>query len=429
MNNQDWVEVELGDLLQLRNGYAFKSKNYQEKGIPVIRIGDIGENGLVSIDHAKKITQREEFEGHVVKKGDILLAMSGATTGKFGIYNNSEKAYQNQRVGNLIPHSKHLIEKKFIYYLMYSLKNKILKRAHGGAQPNISGKKIYTLKTKLFALPIQRAIVSKLETALSQLESGINSFKQAQQKLDLYRQAVLKKAFEGGFTEGVSLKWGTLNDKIVDTEYGTSKKSLKSGKVPVLRMGNMQNGRITWENLKFSSDSDEISKYLLKRGDVLFNRTNSPEIVGKTAIYKEKRKSIFAGYLIRINYNREILIGDYLNYYLNSFHAKIHGNKVKTDGVNQSNINATKLKKYPFPICDLEEQKAIVAEIESRLSVADQLQKDIETNLQKAQALRQSILKKAFEGRLLTQQEIEACKQEEDYMPAEELLKKIKEEQ
>src|SRR5690606_29627410 len=73
------------------------------------------------------------------------------------------------------------------------------------------------------------------------------------------------------------------------TEYGSSSKSLDSGEIPVLRMGNMQNGQIDWTDLKFSSNKAEINQYLLKKGDVLFNRTNSPELVGKTVQYKGER--------------------------------------------------------------------------------------------------------------------------------------------
>ena len=136
---------------------------------------------------------------------------------------------------------------------------------------------------------------------------------------------------------------------------------------------------------------------------MLFNRTNSPEWVGKTAIYKGERPAIFAGYLIRINYKPNELNPVYLNYYLNSHTAKKYGDSVKSFGVNQSNINGSKLKAYPFPKCDLETQKAIVAQIESRLSIFDKVDSFIEQSLRQSEALRQSILKKAFEGKLVPQ--------------------------
>lgn len=186
-------------------------------------------------------------------------------------------------------------------------------------------------------------------------------------------------------------------------EYGTSAKSSETGICPVLRMGNIQNGSFDLNDLVFTDNKEEIAKYLLKEGDVLFNRTNSPEWVGKSAIFKSKCPSIFAGYLIRLNQIPTIVDSQYLNFFLNSHIAKQHGKKVKTDGVNQSNINGDKLINYPFPFCSFEEQKVIVEYFEARLSEVDQLDQAITTALQQSDALRQSILKKAFSGVLVGQ--------------------------
>ena len=142
--------------------------------------------------------------------------------------------------------------------------------------------------------------------------------------------------------------WGKLQLLTLGVEYGTSAKSKEKGNCPVLRMGNIQNYKFDWSNLVYSVDKEEIEKYLLKVNDVLFNRTNSPELVGKTAIYCGERPAIFAGYLIRVNQIQEIVEAKLLNYFLNSNIAKQYGNTVKTDGVNQSNINGTKLVNYPF---------------------------------------------------------------------------------
>ncbi|EPR1028905.1 restriction endonuclease subunit S, partial [Acinetobacter baumannii] len=154
--------------------------------------------------------------------------------------------------------------------------------------------------------------------------------------------------------------WDTLGNITSGVEYGTSAKSQESGSVPVIRMGNIQQGIIDWDDLVYTSDEQEIKQYELKAGDVLFNRTNSPELVGKTAIYKGEQPAIFAGYLIRVNHYSNLIDSNFLNYYLNSHIAKTYGNSVKTDGVNQSNINGEKLQNYPFPFCSLEEQLEIV---------------------------------------------------------------------
>jgi type I restriction enzyme S subunit len=223
-------------------------------------------------------------------------------------------------------------------------------------------------------------------------------------------------------------KWTKLSEFTNKVEYGTSQKSKPKGRIPVLRMGNIQNNHFDWSDLVYTDDENEIKKYTLKKYDVLFNRTNSPELVGKSAIFLNERQAIFAGYLIRINHFKNLIHSKYLNYYLNSYEAKKYGNSVKTDGVNQSNINGEKLMSYPFPLTSEEEQTQIVHEIEKRFSVAEKLEKTIEESLQKAEALRQSILKKAFEGELTRKWREENPELITGENSAEKLLERIKKE-
>lgn len=197
--------------------------------------------------------------------------------------------------------------------------------------------------------------------------------------------------------------WEKLGWITCGMEYGTSAKSTPTGKVPVLRMGNIQDAKLDWSDLVYTSRDDEIAELQLRSGDVLFNRTNSPELVGKTAIYNGDRPAIFAGYLIRINHIRARTSGRYLNLFLNSHVARQHGNSVKTDGVNQSNINGTKLLNYPFPYCSIEEQREIASRIDEKLSILDKMEDDICRELRNADALRQSVLRKAFSGQLVEQ--------------------------
>lgn len=195
--------------------------------------------------------------------------------------------------------------------------------------------------------------------------------------------------------------WERLGLMTLGVEYGTSAKSQPEGKVPVLRMGNMQNGKIDWTDLVYSDNDEEIKQYSLKKGDVLFNRTNSPELVGKTSIIETDEKAIFAGYLIRINHLTEITDGRYLTYFLNSMIAKKYGNFVKTDGVNQSNINGQKLINYPFVFCSLKEQEEVADILEQKLTACDQLAAELAKQLKQAELLKQAVLKAAFSGSLL----------------------------
>ena len=196
--------------------------------------------------------------------------------------------------------------------------------------------------------------------------------------------------------------WCRLDDIVCELKYGTSEKSSSVGKIAVLRMGNITNvGTIDYSNLVYSSNDEDIEQYSLEKNDLLFNRTNSSEWVGKTAIYKEEQPAIYAGYLIRI---RPILIfSDYLNTVMNSSYYRNWCYNVKTDAVNQSNINAQKLSQLMIPIPPLKEQERIVAEMDKWISLIDIVKNgkgDLLTVIKQAKS---KILDLAIHGKLVPQ--------------------------
>jgi type I restriction enzyme S subunit len=165
-------------------------------------------------------------------------------------------------------------------------------------------------------------------------------------------------------------------------------------------MGNIQNGRFNWDSLVYSDDEEDNKQYLLKYNDVLFNRTNSPELVGKTAIYKSEMPAIFAGYLIRIHIKEDLLDADYLNFYLNSKMANEYGKTVVISSVNQANINGTKLKTYPIPLPKLKQQQAIVQKLDALSAETKRLEAIYQRKIEDLEELKKSVLQKAFNGEL-----------------------------
>ena len=195
-------------------------------------------------------------------------------------------------------------------------------------------------------------------------------------------------------------EWTRIFSVSFDLPYGTAKKSDSKGKVAVLRMGNLQNGEIDYSNLVYSSDDEDIKQYELIENDLLFNRTNSAEWVGKTAIYRGNIKAIYAGYLIRL---RTGLNSEYLNAVMNSQYERDYCNIVKTDGVNQSNINAQKLGAFLVPVPPITEQNYIVSKLNDLLSFIDTIESD-KTDLRYViQLTKSKILDLAIRGQLVPQ--------------------------
>ena len=215
-------------------------------------------------------------------------------------------------------------------------------------------------------------------------------------------------------------EWCRLRDVIYPPKYGTSSKSLSNGDVPVLRMGNIQDGEVVYDKLVFSNNVEDNRKYLLQDGDLLFNRTNSAELVGKTAIFKGNRHVIYAGYLILL---RPIKTNsEYLNYIFSSPYVRSYCKEVKTIGVQQCNINAEKVSQLLVPIAPFEEQMRIVDKIKEVLPSVDkysisQYNLDL-LNVSLSECLKKSILQEAIQGRLVPQIAEEGT--------AKELLEQIK---
>ena len=414
---ENWVWVRLGAVCFFENGYAFKSDKFSsEKGIPVIRISNIKENN-VDLDDCIKTLEENIDEKFIVHQGDLLIAMSGATTGKNGVYMSANIAYLNQRVGNIKVKNKELLIEKFRNFYIANMQNEILNTAYGGAQPNISSQKMSAMTFPLPPISEQQRIVERIEELFAKLDEAKERLQEVADSFAVRKAAILHKAFTGELTKqwrrenGVSDEsWEekTIGNICSSLKYGTSKKSSDDGEVVVLRMGNLQNGEIDWSNLAYTSDEEDIKKYLLKPGDILFNRTNSPELVGKTSIYRGEMPAIYAGYLIKLDYEKNIVVGDYLNYYLNSSKAKEYYMQVKTDGVSQSNINAKKIGEFEIPLPSLPEQHEIVRLIDDLLARERAAQQAAEQALASIDLMKKSILARAFRGELGTNKASEA---------------------
>ncbi len=200
--------------------------------------------------------------------------------------------------------------------------------------------------------------------------------------------------------------WATVDQLSTEVRYGSSAKCLEEleGGVPVFRMGNIVNGELRTDSLKYlPRNHAEFPELLLLPGDLLFNRTNSAELVGKSAVYRgQENAASCASYLIRVRFAEDGL-SDYVAAYLNSSHGRRWIADVVTQQVGQANVNGTKLRACAIPLAPRVEQSRILSEIERVFSNVAAALDVARRNEKRCSRLRQSILKWAFEGKLVDQ--------------------------
>ena len=197
---QGWEMKPLGDVCKFVNGFAFKSERFCSSGMPVGRIGDLNGVGL-SLDkvvYANQKDYKEKLDKYVVQPGQLLIAMSGATTGKLGFNNTGQLIYQNQRVGRFLPSAT--LDVKYLYYYLTTKIANLLAISAGAAQPNLSTKQINEVEIPLPPLEEQKRIASKLDDIRANLSSVAQQYKGQSENIKTLRQSLLQKAFAGELT-------------------------------------------------------------------------------------------------------------------------------------------------------------------------------------------------------------------------------------
>jgi len=195
-----------------------------------------------------------------------------------------------------------------------------------------------------------------------------------------------------------------LRDVTASQVYGSSAKAnADSGGVPVLRMGNINHGKLDFSSLKYlPAEHPDVRKFDLEEGDVLFNRTNSPELVGKSAVFEGQERMAFASYLIRVRLT-EACDPHWAALVINGPLGRAYVAEVRTQQVGQANVNGTKLAAMPIPLPPVDEQRRIVARVEEQLSAIDALRAAIERAQRRSASLRRAVLERAFRGHLVPQ--------------------------
>lgn len=415
---ENWCWTRIGMVSNFERGITFpaaaKEAAPTEDNIPCLRTANVQEN--LEIDDMIYVN-RDFMKGNIaklVRENDIIMssANSRELVGKSSLVTHIPFP---MTFGGFVLNirAKEMSSKYLFYFLRHEfLAGKFIGESSQTTNiANINTTTLENYEIPLPPLPEQQRIVDRIESLFAKLDEAKEKAQAVLDSFETRKAAILHKAFTGELTakwreeHGVGMEsWEkkSVGELCISLKYGTAKKSDASGNVVVLRMGNLQQGEIDWSDLAYSNDPDDIEKYKLFPGDVLFNRTNSAALVGKTAIYRGEHPAIYAGYLIKLDYDHDKIIGDYLNYALNTLDAKKYCNSVKTDGVNQSNINAKKIGAYSFNVPSIPEQEKIVSVIQKLLSKEQQTKEAAEIVLDQIELMKKSILARAFRGELGT---------------------------
>lgn len=352
----------------------------------------------------------------------------------------------NQDLKALTPHPG--ISYKWIAYCLRALEGNILNtcRKSGTTVASVDVPRLMQLRIPLAPFAEQHRIVAALDDCISHLEDAEDTLHLVLHRVVNLSSSILNMAVDGDLGEGDSsdVSAAILLDQIAEkrrkggngdrramsargpvravperwvvasldqlarrVQYGTSAKASVEDSptsLPVIRMGNIQNGSLKIDHLKYlPADHHDLADRVLGHGDLLFNRTNSAELVGKSAVYQEEsRQATFASYLIRCQFMSGV-VPEWVNLVINSATGRRYVRSVASQQVGQANVSGTKLRQMPIPLPPTAEQQRIVQRIAEMSHFIERITTQVTAALRRSQALRGAILAHAFTGRLIPQ--------------------------
>ena len=381
----DWTFVKVGDIAKFQGGYAFKSQDYCKSGIKLFRISNVS-FGKLSWENTAYLPESyvKKYANFALQNGDVLLAMTRpVVTGGIKaaqIKTSDLPCLLNQRVGKF-NFDKKKINPLFMFFVIFSNEfiDSVNTQALGSEQPNISSRQVESIQIPLPPLNEQDKIASILSAVHESFENSENNL----QSLRELKRSLMKHLFTYGAvsleeTTNVKLKeteigsipetWAieSINDSILSSQYGISNLADVKGQYPMLRMNNLSNGKVDSTDLKYVDiEKIEFEKFKLMKGNILFNRTNSIDLVGKTALFDLEEDYTFGSYLVRLELNREKLLPEFLNYYMNWDKSQNRLKTLATRAVGQSNISASRLRTLKIIQPPINEQKRICSVLET----------------------------------------------------------------
>ena len=428
---EGWAQATFGDICKVQGGYAFKSQDYQEHGVLLIRISNLVDEQVQLTSNSVFLPKHywEKFLEFQLKEGDVLIAMSGATTGKMATYKLDSPALLNQRVGRFKIKDLTATTPSYVAKLVESITEQVLQQAYGGAQPNISPKEIEEFPVPLPPLNEQKRIVAAIESLRNRSQNARSALSAIPELCDKFRQSVLAAAFRGDLTadwreqnsdvEPASVLLERIRQKDSNTYKELQERDLpETWKwVKFQDVADIQSNLVdpasyldsphiapnhivssTGELLEFttvSADKVTSSKHLFEPGQIIYSKIRP--YLAKAVLINFSGLCSADMYPIKSRINSAFLHQWMICPEFTELASGQQGRTVLPK------INQAALNQLPVPVPPLAEQIEIIRQLQSNLSLIATITSQIEKTTYEIDFLDRSILAKAFRGELVEQ--------------------------
>lgn len=386
--NTDWRLIPLSDAAEVMMGSSPPGESYNDegKGVPLI-------NGPVEFGKGDfGLTIQGKFTTEptrLCRTGDLLLCVRGSTTGRTNI------AAFEACIGRGVASIRAKEDQRFLNHFIRTQRQRLFDLGNGSTFPSITQEQLTSVNIPLPPPSEQRriaAILDKADAIRRKREEGIRLTE------ELLRSTFLEM-FGDPATNPKGWPNSVMGEVVKETQYGTAEKSNSDGTgIPVLRMNNITyGGDIDLTDIKWSEIKDtDLDQLTVKRGDLLFNRTNSPELVGKTAVWDRDEPYAYAGYLFRVRFDEKVVLPDYVSAFLNSAYGKKMLFAKAKPSNNMSNFSAGEFCRINLSVPEIALQRRFAKTV----AVVKKLKKKRLAGMKDAADLFAALVQRAFQGEL-----------------------------
>ena len=421
-----WKVERLKDVARV-NANALPAGTDADYEFDYLEISNVNYNGVVSTDAIEHL-RFEDAPSRArrrVASGSTVISSVRPNLQAVAFFASAPKHLICSTGFNVVEPQSNKLAPQFTYYHLLSenARQYFEAAATGVGYPAIGDKDFNAFTVTLPPLPEQQRIATYLAASCAAIDAAVSATRRQLDTLEALRKSIIQRAVTFGIEANPKLRqvnsdwirevpshWDVCRVKrvVACMDYGIGVSTGDEGRYPVLKMGNVQDGEIQFVKLDFIDEVDD--NLILERGDLLYNRTNSPDQVGKAAIFRKSRADAitFASYLVRLRVNHRVNAW-YLNYVLNSSGFLAFARRLAVPSVQQSNLNSTRYAQMFIPLPPIEEQKAILSFLNEKTAAVDTVVATIQTQIETLTAYRKSLIHECVTGqRRVTEADVAA---------------------